>query len=327
MNQNINWGIIGAGDVAEVKSGPAFNNISCSRLLAIARRNAKKAEDFAARHKVPMWYTDIDALLANSDINAIYVATPPKLHKEHAIKALRAGKHVYLEKPMAISEKACHKIMKVANEEGQKLSIAHYRRALPAFEKVKELLDNDMIGRVRFVNLQIFQPAKSDIIANSDENWRLNPSISGGGLFHDIAPHQIDLMMHYFGKPLEVSGRSLNHSQTSEADDYVCGQMIFKKDIHFNGTWSFSVDSKDNSKEQCEIYGAHGKISFSFYGDKITIDIGAKSKTMEFVNPVHIQQPMIERVVRYFQGEGKNPCKGATGAEVIRIMNSMTSPA
>src|SRR5688572_22425115 len=98
----INWGIIGCGDVTEVKSGPAFNRVRDSALVAVMRRDEAKVKDYASRHQVPAWYTDAQVLINDPGINAIYVATPPSTHEEYAIAALKAGKPVYVEKPMSV---------------------------------------------------------------------------------------------------------------------------------------------------------------------------------------------------------------------------------
>src|SRR5205085_8185937 len=98
----INWGIIGCGDVTEVKSGPAFNKVKNSSLVAVMRRNAVKAKDYAQRHNVPKWYTDANDLIADPKINAIYIATPPSSHEKYTLAVLDAGKPVYVEKPMSI---------------------------------------------------------------------------------------------------------------------------------------------------------------------------------------------------------------------------------
>src|SRR5947208_1614148 len=142
----INWGIIGCGDVTEVKSGPAFNKVPNSKLVAVMRRDAEKAKDYAKRHGVEKWYSNADELIQDAGVNAIYVATPPLNHEEYAVKAMQAGKPVYVEKPMAINAEAAERIVKAATETGVKISIAHYRRQQPWFLKVTELLQQKAIG-------------------------------------------------------------------------------------------------------------------------------------------------------------------------------------
>src|SRR5882757_10269989 len=103
----IRWGIIGCGDVTEVKSGPALQRATGSALVAVMRRDRAKAEDYARRHGVARAYDDAAALIADPDVDAVYVATPPSSHAAYTLAAARAGKPVYVEKPMALSHAEC----------------------------------------------------------------------------------------------------------------------------------------------------------------------------------------------------------------------------
>ena len=152
----INWGIIGCGNVTEVKSGPAFNKVRDSKLVAVMRRNAILAEDYARRHNVPKFYSKASDLINDKDINAVYIATPPENHAEFALEAIKALKPVYIEKPMAVNYSECLKINKAAEKYRVPVFVAYYRRALPGFLKVKEFIDNGLLGKVRFVQLQLF---------------------------------------------------------------------------------------------------------------------------------------------------------------------------
>ena len=317
----IKWGIIGAGDVAEVKSGPAFNKIDDSHLLIVMRRNADKAADFAKRHNVPQWTNKIEDIIHNDNINAVYIATPPASHKDLAIAALKAGKNVYLEKPMGLNVDECLKIIDAQYQSGMKLSIAHYRRALPAFERVGEIISSGEIGRPLAAQITISQPADSDIIAQSDENWRLNPALSGGGLFHDIAPHQIDLMICYFGAFDEYNGCSADQTGIG-VDDRVCGQIKFSNDVLFQGSWAFNCPPQIR-EEKCLITGTAGTLQFSFYGDEIIVCANEQRKE-KFTNPRHIQQAMIDKVCQYFAGKAANPCPAEEALLVTRIMDAFT---
>jgi len=202
---SVNWGIIGCGDVTEVKSGPAFNKVPHSSLVAVMRRDGAKAADYAKRHHVPKWYDDAAQLINDPSINAIYVATPPGSHEEYAIAAINAGKPVYVEKPMSTGLASCLRMQAAADAAGGKLSVAHYRRALPMFNKVKELINEKVIGDIRTVRLSMLQQDRSSIISNTETNWRVDPAIAGAGLFYDLAPHQIDIILYFFGNPLNHS--------------------------------------------------------------------------------------------------------------------------
>lgn len=319
----INWGIIGCGDVTEVKSGPAFNKVANSKLVAVMRRNAVKARDYAQRHGVEKWYCDADELINDPGVNAVYVATPPLNHEEFAVKAMKAGKPVYVEKPMAIDAIAGQRIQQVAQETGAKISIAHYRRQQPIFLMIKNLLKEKTIGDVRLVQLNLLQPYQSDMITKTETNWRIDPLVSGGGLFYDLAPHQLDLMYYFFGKAIMVSGISLNTSGYYNADDTTSGQIVFENNVLFNGTWCFTSYEKI---DRCEIIGTEGKISFSVFDhNPLTIESNHYQNSISFDKPQHVQQPMIQKVVEYFLDQSPNPCSAFEGVEVMKMMDALVN--
>lgn len=319
--EEIKWGIIGCGDVTEVKSGPAFNKVLNSSLSAVMRRDGHKAKDYAMRHQVPKWYNDANLLIDDPEVNAIYIATPPLQHEDYAIRAMAAGKPVYVEKPMTLNAASAIRMRDAAERYHVKLSVAHYRRAQPMFLKIKSLLDTNEIGTVKLVLLQMLQPEKSDLIADSNTNWRLDPTISGGGLFHDLAPHQLDLMIYFFGEVEKSQGISLNQGNTYGIDDMVAGNILFKNGVVFNGTWSFAV--AENS-DLCQIIGTRGKISFSMFGNKVTLSKDGDDEEFIFDPLEHVQQPMINEVVKYFLGRGNNPCTADQAIQSMKIMDSFT---
>ncbi|AJR04534.1 Gfo/Idh/MocA family protein [Siansivirga zeaxanthinifaciens] len=318
MNSNIvNWGIIGCGDVAEVKSGPAFQKVKNSTLISVMRRNEDKVKDFAKRHGVPNYTTHASELINNDKINAIYIATPPASHLKYALQIIQVGKNVYLEKPMVLNSKEAETLLSALQESDVKVTVAHYRRHLPLFAKVKELLDAKIIGKVVSAEIDIAQSKNANLIAKTDENWRLNPEISGGGYFHDIAPHQIDLMYYYFGEISNIKKGFI--SDSANVMDLVKGEIEFKNGVQFKGSWNF-IASKDS--DRCTIEGEKGSITFSFYGDEIRVETDNKTETFKFENPKHVQQPMIEQVVGYFLGQNENPCSVEEAAVVTKIMDT-----
>ena len=319
MINKITWGILGCGAVTEAKSGPAFNKVPFSQIEAVMRRNAAKAADYAKRHQIEKWYSDANELINNPEINSIYVATPPAPHKEYAIKALQAGKNVYIEKPVTINVKECNDLIEAEKQSSNKVTVAHYRRALPLFLKVKELVENKAIGEVRAINLQLFQRSNSAQIAQTDENWRINPEISGGGLFYDLAPHQLDILIFIFGKPLQYQGFSSNQTKASKVADITTGHILFKNDVVFNGIWNFNA-LPENEIEQCEIIGSKGKIVFPFFGHSLNLFSKNGHETFQFEPPQHVQQNMIEKTVKYFLGEGENPCSLEDALLSLKIM-------
>ena len=320
----INWGIIGCGDVTEKKSGPAFGKVPNSLLSAVMRRDAEKAADYALRHGVERWYSDAGQLMNNTAINAIYIATPPSSHAEYAVTALSRGFNVYVEKPVTRNADEGRRIAKaVQRYPKQKLVVAHYRRALPMFLKVKQLLDDRVVGDIRTVQIRMWQSRKPALVANVADNWRVQPKLSGGGYFHDLAPHQLDLMLFYFGEPQLYQGFSLNQSGANAADDHVCGQILFKNQVVVNGSWCFNV-AENETADSCEIIGTKGKITFPFFGNFISWKTDTEEQTLTFTHPEHIQQPFIEKIVRYFNDEGPNPCSIDEAIVLMDIMDAFT---
>ncbi len=324
MNK-INWGIIGCGDVTELKSGPAFNKVKNSSLVAVMRRDAAKAEDYAQRHHVPRWYTDAARLINDPDVNAVYIATPPSSHEEYTIAAIKAGKPVYVEKPMSVNYSSAKNMWQTANEYNQKLVVAHYRREQPIFKKVRELLNEKTIGEVRVVNLMCYKkPLTEQELSNTRVGWRVNSAISGGGLFNDLAPHQLDLMIYFFGEVASAVGTATNQAHLYDTDDVVAGNILFKSGVMFSGTWCFTV-GENNEKDICEIIGTTGKISFAvFEHQAVSLTIGSNTETILFDKLVHVQQPMIEKVVTYFLNETSNPCSGEEGVKVMELIDEFT---
>ncbi|MFL5810256.1 MAG: Gfo/Idh/MocA family protein, partial [Flavisolibacter sp.] len=209
-----------------------------------------------------------------------------------------------------------------AKQTGIKLSVAHYRRQQSIFLKIKSILDEKIIGEPRLVNLRCWQPHQSDMIAKTDENWRLDPSVSGGGLFHDLSPHQLDLMIYFFGMPIETNGIACNAAAIYNADDTVSGQILFQNKVLFNGSWCFTIDEK---QEWCEIVGTKGKMRFSIFEHQpLVISKNGNDETISFDRLQHVQQPMIETVVQYFIGKADNPCSADEGVEVMKLIDRFT---
>ena len=324
--KEVRWGIIGAGDVCEVKSGPAFQNCENSSLMAVMRRNADKAKDFAMRHKVPRWYSDADSLINDPEINAVYIATPPNSHLEYTIKVAKAGKPVYVEKPMARNHQECLQMIQICKDHRVPLFVAYYRRSLPNFLKIKELLEEGVVGDVRHVNIELNKTLNPDIVraARKKDNWRVDPEIAGGGYFYDLACHQLDILDFIFGPIKSATGFSGNQAGIYAADDITVGSFQFENGILGNGLWCFTA-GKSSEKEITTIIGSRGQISFSYFGDhSVTVmeDVG-KTNRYEFDISPHIQNNLIQTIVDELTGNGKCPSTGISGARTAWVMDQI----
>jgi predicted dehydrogenase len=320
----INWGIIGCGKVTEVKSGPAFNKVKDSRLIAVMRRNRELAEDYARRHKVPKVYSDADDLINDKEIDAVYVATPPGSHAEYAIAAIKAGKPVYIEKPMALNYAECQKINNAAEKYDVPVFVAYYRRALPGFLKVKDLIDKGSIGKIRYVQLQLFKsPSKEEIEGRLP--WRVDPSLAGGGHFFDLGCHTLDWLDFVFGPLRNIKSLVMNQGGLYKAEDFVTAEFMMDNDVVGTGTWCFNA-SEESNRDSIEIIGDKGTISFSSF-NYIPIIMKNAEGTSQFINehPEHVQLNLINKIVQSLHGKGESPSTGITAARTARVMDEIVA--
>ena len=321
--EEVRWGIIGCGDVTEVKSGPAFNKVPHSRLVAVMRRDAEKAADYAKRHRVPRWYDNADDLIHDPEINAIYVATPPNVHAKYTIAGLKAGKPVYVEKPMAMNAAECAEMVRISKETGTPLYVAYYRRAMPYFLKIKEIIDSGDIGEVKLVAMKLWWPVKPEETEHLP-GWRVDPSISGGGHFHDLAAHQFDFLEFAVGSIRQATGISRNQSGLYTADDIVVANFEFESGALGSGSWCFSTPESQKA-EITEIIGDKGKITFSFFSSNIiSLEREKVMEQFEIDHPKHVHQPLIELVVKSILGQGNSPSTGESAMRTTEILDSIT---
>lgn len=322
-NKAINWGIIGVGNVTEVKSGPAFYKINNSNLVAVMRRNADKAKDFADRHKIAKWYTDGSALINDKSVDAVYIATPPNSHAPYAIEALKAGKPVYVEKPMALNYAECLEMLKVSKETNTPLWVAYYRRSLPAFLKVKELVENGSIGKPLMVNIKLFKQAFEKNQKPEEMHWHVFPEIGGAGHFFDLASHQFDFLDFVFGKVTQVNGIATNQAKLYPAEDTVSGTWMHESGVVGTGSWCFVVDEESES-DSIQIIGDRGEISFPcFTSGDVILNNQEGTQKLQFQNPQHISQNLIEQIVNELRGDGKCVSTGESAARTSWVLDEM----
>ena len=302
----IKWGIIGCGNVTELKSGPAFNKIEDSKLVAVMRRNAALAQDYARRHNVPKFYSDVSELMNDSEVNAVYIATPPDSHALYAIEAMKAGKPVYVEKPMARNYAECMEMIRVSEETGMPLHVAYYRRTLPAFLKVKELVDNGIVGKMLTVNIILYKSFGERDKFPDKQSWHVNPEIAGAGHFYDLASHQFDFLDFVFGPVTKVNGIAGNIAGYYKAEDTVSAAFSFDSGVVGSGSWCFVVDEK-SEEDSIEIHGTTGKIKFSCFGlGNVKLTTKEGTQEFSFTNPENISFLLVQQLVGALQG--KNDC-------------------
>ena len=319
--KSVRWGIIGCGDVTEVKSGPALQKAQASELVAVMRRSGDLARDYAARHGVPKWYDDAQALIQDPDVNAVYIATPPSSHKAYTIQAAQAGKPVYVEKPMALNFAECQEMVDACRTAEVALFVAYYRRALQRFLKIKELVDSGAIGSVRFVDIAFYQPARPHYEDEENLPWRVLPQIAGGGIYVDLASHQLDFLDFVLGPVQMAQGFAASQVGEYPAEDIVSGSFVFESGVQGTGNWCFNAFEEI---DRTEIVGDKGRITYSTFDAQPVVLTTADGRN-EFTSgyPDHIQQPLIQSVVDDLLGTGSCPSTGEGGARTTWVMDQM----
>jgi predicted dehydrogenase len=315
--KTIRWGMIGCGDVAEVKSGPGFYKAAHSTLLGVTSRTLARAQSYAERHGVPRVYPDVAALLADPEIDAVYIATPPAEHKPLAIAAAAAGKHVYVEKPMAMNAAECEAMLKACQQADVRLYVAFYRRAMPRFVQIKQWLDSGAIGKVCTVSVVQRQPPAASELDPATLPWRLQADVAGGGKFLDMGVHVLDLLAYWFGDIEDVGGLAGNHGGLYTVEDTVVASWRHASGVYGVGNWCYVGHDE---QDRVEITGTQGRIEFAFFADTPVRLFTADGLTeFAIANPEHVQQPFIQSMVDELNGQGCCPGDAVSAAKTSAV--------
>jgi predicted dehydrogenase len=319
MARTIRWGIVGCGDVTERKSGPAFQKARNSALVAVMRRDGALARGYAHRHGVPRWYDDAGALIADSEVDAVYIATPPASHASIAIACARAGKPAYVEKPMALDMAECEQMIGASRSAGLPLFVAYYRRALPRFVEVKRILERGAIGRPRFAEVRLTRPASPSERGSQALPWRLDPRVSGGGHFVDLGCHTLDLLAWLLGDVVDASGTAANLAGLYPAEDTVAASLRHASGAVTTGLWCFAASER---RDTVTIEGDAGTIMFSTFAQgTILVTTAGGTESLYIEHPDPIQLPLVQSAVDELNGEGRCPSTGETAARTTWVID------
>jgi 1,5-anhydro-D-fructose reductase (1,5-anhydro-D-mannitol-forming) len=296
--------------------------VNGSALVAVMRRDGAKAADYARRHHVPRWYSDADELIADREVDAVYIATPPGNHEEFALRVAAAGKPCYVEKPMARSYAECRRMNEAFAAKGVPLFVAFYRRRLPRFVKAKELIDSGRLGVVTGCHYRLtryFWP-------NPEPQWRLAASESGGGIFLDLGSHTLDLLDYLLG-PFTEFGGSAHGTGATDVEDSVALHFQTQRGVIGSANWNFAGSCAD---DLIEIIGTEGKLTMTTFGneplrlqreeqgDEDSVSTG----TFDAPNPPHVHQPLVQTMVDQLLGRGNCPSTGESAARTARVMDA-----
>jgi predicted dehydrogenase len=314
----VRWGIIGCGNVTEVKSGPGFQKAEGSSLVAVMRRDRAKAEDYARRHGVPRVHDTADALIQDPEVDAVYIATPPSSHLDLALRVAAAGKPCLVEKPMARMYGECLAMNRAFRAARVPLFVAYYRRALPRFLEVRRLLAAGAIGPVTDVHVRISEPLATGEAASG---WRFDPAVAGAGLFMDLASHCLDLVDFLLGPIAEASGVAVNTGGAYAAEDVTAGAFRFEQGMVGTGLWNFNAD---RTEDWMVFTGPRGQLHTPVFTDgDVVITRNTEREVLPLRNPPHVHQPLIQTVVDELRGHGHCASTGESGARASWVMDRL----
>jgi 1,5-anhydro-D-fructose reductase (1,5-anhydro-D-mannitol-forming) len=322
--QTVRWGIVGCGDVCEVKSGPALAKAAGSELRAVMRRDRGRAEDFARRHGVAEFTDDARRLIENPRVDAVYVATPPGSHLAYALAAAEAGKPCYVEKPMARNAREAQTMIDAFAARGLPLFVAYYRRALPRFTLARRLLADGVLGDLR--SLSHVYRGRAASRAEGEEpprqGWREQVPESGGGLFLDLGSHVMDLIDYLCGPLQALQGVARRRTRGPAAglpEDTVVASFATSSGLL--GTVQHAYHTAE-AVDRLEIAGDRGRLVMSVFGSEpLVLHTARGRESLAVAHPEHVQQPLVQTLVDELLGVG-GPCP-STGATALRASVAM----
>jgi len=322
----LRWGLVGTGAIANKRVGPALVSAQNSRLVAVCDVVEEAARDFAQRFQVPV-YTSFEQLLANPDINAIYLATPIFLHAPQAIQALRAGKHVLVEKPMALTVAEGEEMIRVARETGKTLATAYYRRFFPKVRRAQQLIAEGALGKVVMV-ISIYH-TWYDPAPGAPGSWRAQKARAGGGVLWDMGSHRFDLLIGLLGMPTQVWATAETLAHTYEVEDTATVYLKLGNGAQCVSTWQWSSQTW---VDHLSIIGTQGKIVMEpMDSPSLTLYIG-KGRSQERMDeqiplPENVHLPMIQNFVDSVL-RGEDPVEvGEEGLKTNRILAAIDESA
>ena len=263
QESTVKWGIVGCGDVVETKSGPATYLAEGSELVGMWNRTRAKAEEWTARHEHGRVFDSLEELLACPEIDIVYVATTPDCHRDQALAVAAAGKHCYLEKPIALSYAEAVEIRDAFAAAGKRCFVAHYRRGMPRYIEAKRLIDAGVLGKVRGVQvIRTQRQTAEELLPYEQKPWRVRPEVSGGAHFYEGDAHMLDLIDFLVGLLTDVKLVTTNETGAYPAADAVTLAGFTQNHVMVSATWCYATYK---AIDRFLIYGDEGSLEFPYY--------------------------------------------------------------
>ena len=311
----LNWGLIGAGDIVRKRIAPALNELENCKLIAVSRGRAELAEAFAAEFGVEKWYADWREMLADDNIDAVYIASPVNMHAEHTIAAAEAGKHVLCEKPMAMNGPECDEMIAACNANNVKLGIAYYRRFYPVVERIRQALSSGEIGRPVFAQINTFEYFNPE--PDHPRRWFVEKAKSGGGPMMDFGCHRLEILTDLFGKVKSTTSMIANVEFDREVEDTAAVLLQFE-----SGPCASLVvtHAAHESQDTLDIFCTTGSIHIkSLNSGEIQIKTPAGDRTESHPPNANFHVPLIGEFANAVLSNREPRVGGETGRIVASI--------
>ncbi len=312
MSNKIRWGILGTGRIAS-EFATGLQRVDDAELVAVGSRTNDAAKRFAAKFNIPNFHAGYDNLARDNDVDVIYIATPHNSHKDNTILCLENGKAVLCEKPFTINAKEAEMVIELARSRNLFLMEAMWTRYIPAIIKLRELLDQKVIG-----NVQIML-AGGAFIPDFDPEFYLFNHELGGGVLLDAGVYLVSMASMVFGPPVKILAMGqLGKTGVDEHDAILLE--------HDNGALAnLYVSLRGKSSPDLTLIGDKGKIYTHapiFCPGKLTISIDGKDEIIEMpfeANGYQFEAIEVGRCLR----EGKTESDIMPLDETLQIMRTM----
>lgn len=299
---------------------PALRDLPDCALVSVSRKDFSQVESFATEFGARKWVQNWRDLIADDEIDAIYIATPVYLHAEQTVAAAQAGKHVLCEKPMAMNIKECDAMIDAAKANGTFLGIAYYRHFYPVVNRIKEILASGEIGTI--VSAQIEACSHYNPLAGEQLHWRLIKEQAGGGPMMDIGCHRIELLINIVGPIVKVSGGVANRLYYDrQIEDTASALFEFEGGAH---GYLLTAHSTFESKDTVKIYSTGGSLYVDHLNSgRLRIVSADNDRIEECPNHKNLHEPLIENFTRAVL-DGKRPAVcGEIGRDVNVILEKI----
>jgi predicted dehydrogenase len=313
----VRWGLIGAGDIAARRVAPALRDSAGSAFAAVARAHADRAAEFAQRHGASRWYADWREVLRDADIDAVYLATPVRLHAEQAVAAAEAGKHVLCEKPMALDVAGCDRMISAARAHGVRLGVAYYRHHYPVVGRLREVIASGEIGRPVLAHVQAFE--LFDPPAGHPRAWLLKKSEAGGGPMMDFGCHRIEVLLDLLGPMAAVRGAPSNvRFHDREVEDTCIAHLRFRSGAE---AVLAVTHAAQEPRDAVQIFATRGSAHVDVLNlGALRLVSGDGVREERHPPSPNLHQPLVEDFVAAVR-EGRSPTvTGEIGLEVNRVL-------